>query len=504
MKRRKPTNYEIEHEAIDTHWYNGKPCEIPSDLKKKYKHMKTRKPIMIFLGAVMLIGVSQNVTAQQSVVLTLEESIRYALENNVDAKNAQLEILVSKGVIGENRAQGLPQITANLELTKNLQPPLLILPAEAGAAFGGGGGDGVGDNVPPPSNTPDDLLIIPFAVNYQSNLAISVEQMIFNGSYFVGLKAAKTLKALTEYDKEKTENDVIESVKKAYYTVLVNEERRGLVSTNLKRIETLLNETQELFDAGFVEKLDVSRVRVQKNNLTSELERVEAAVDISKELLKLQIGMPVNMDIVIEDKLANLKQTTEIEELINNPGTRRVELDQLKKNHELLTLDMKNNQVQYIPNISAFGTYQRVMGAQQFNTILDANRWFPTSFVGLRMSIPIFDGLRKSYLIQQNRVQLRQIENQQLFLQENIEVERFQAKTTLRNSLRTLAVQEENMELAREVFDMTKIKYQEGVGSNLEVVDADSALKEAESNYFSALYDALIAKVDLEKALGIL
>jgi outer membrane protein len=110
----------------------------------------------------------------------------------------------------------------------------------------------------------------------------------------------------------------------------------------------------------------------------------------------------------------------------------------------------------------------------------------------------------KSAQIQQKRHQLNQLKNQEFFIEENVEIEKFQAKLNLRNSIQALKVQEENRELALEVFGMAKIKYEEGVGSNLEVVEADSALKEAETNYFSALYDALIAKVDLEKALGLL
>lgn len=438
---------------------------------------------------------------QEVVQLTLDESIKYALENNVDAKNAQLEILISKGIIGENRATGLPQISSTVELTKNLQPPLLILPAEAGGALGGGnGGGGPGTGV----NSPDDITVIPFAVNYQSSLSVSIDQMIFNGSYFVGLKAAKTLKSLTEFDKEKTENDIIESIKKAFFTVLINKERKELVSANLDRIQQLLKETEALYEEGFVEKLDVSRVKVQLNNLQSEIDKVNAAEEISKQLLKVQMGMPINMEISINQEISDINSISELESLLSNSGYRRVEVDQLNTNLDLAKLDLKNNQVQYMPNISAFGTFQRVTGAQRFETVLDSDRWFSSSFVGARLNIPIFDGLRKSYKVQQNRVQIRQLENQKHFLEENIELERYQANITLRNAIRTLNVQEENRGLALEVFEMTKIKYQEGVGSNLEVVEADSALKEAETNYFSALYDALIAKVDLEKALGIL
>ncbi|PRY85736.1 TolC family protein [Mongoliibacter ruber] len=457
--------------------------------------IKQKSGILTLLMAVFAVFATQ---AQQVVELTLEESLKYALENNVDAKNAQLEVLISKGIIGENRAAGLPQITGNLEFTKNLQPPLLILPAEAGGVIGGD------DGPPGQGSSPGDITVIPFAVNYQSSLSINLEQMIFNGSYFVGLKAAKTLKSLTEYDKEKTEIDVIEATKKAFFTVLINKERKVLVSANLDRVKVLLQETEALYNEGFVEKLDVSRVKVQLNNIQTELDRIEAAEEISKQLLKLQIGMPLQLDIEVNQKILDIHSVDELETLLGNNGYRRVEIDQIKTNLDLTKLDMKNNQVQYIPNISAFGTFQRVTGAQAFNTILDTDRWFSTSFVGLRMNIPIFDGLNKSYRVQQNRVQIRQLENQQYFIEENIELEIFQAKTTLQNAIKTLNVQSENRELALEVFEMTKIKYQEGVGSNLEVVEADSALKEAETNYFSALYDALIAKVELEKALGIL
>ncbi|WP_162416187.1 TolC family protein [Cyclobacterium roseum] len=467
--------------------------------------MNLRK-ILIFSVA-CFIGVGLVPLQAQQVTMTLSESITYALENNIDVKNAQLETLISRATIGEQRSQGLPQINSTLELTKNVQPPLIILPAEAGSVIGGGGGDGGGNGggAPPPDDTPSDITVIPFAVNFQSSLTTTVEQMIFNGSYFVGLKAAKTLKELTDYDKEKAELDVTEAVKKAYFTVLVNEERSRLVAANMERLDQLLEETTALFEEGFVEKLDVSRIRVQLNNLQTDYDKATTATEVSKYLLKIQMGMPLELELVLEESLQEYSNddngfySTLEAEMLN-----RVEISQLEKNIELATLDLKNNQVQYIPNFSAFGTYQRVTGAQDFGNVFQADRWFSTSFVGLRLTIPIFDGLRKSYVIQSNRLQIKQLENAKFNTIQNIKLEEYQAKATLKNSLKALEVQKENRVLAKEVFDMTNIKYQEGVGSNLEVVEADAALKEAETNYYAALYDALIAKVDLEKALGIL
>lgn len=448
--------------------------------------IKQKSGVLAVLLAVFVIFTIQ---AQQVVELSLEESLRYALENNVDAKNAQLETLIAKATIKERRSEGLPQINGSVDLTYNAAIPVVFVPNEGPFAD---------------PSVELDVLPLRFGVPLSSAVAVQANQMIFDGSYFVGLQAAKTYKMLTEYDRLKTEVDVKEAVKKAYFSVLVNEQRRQLIDANLERINMLLGETEALYEAGFVEKLDVSRVKVQRNNLKTELDKVIAATMISVELFKLQIGLPSNQEVYLTETLEDLNDRLEVEDLLIMDGSRRVEIDQLNTNLDLVKLDLKNNLVQYIPRLSAFATYQRNAASERIGDIMDTNRWFTGAFIGGSLSIPIFDGLAKSARIQQNRVQIKQLENQSLFLDHNIEVEKFQAKANLKNNLSALVVQKENMDLALEVFEMTKIKYQEGVGSNLEVVEADSALKEAETNYFSALYDALIAKVELEKALGIL
>ncbi len=439
----------------------------------------------------LMVGMTffQQTYAQEVLMLTLDESISYALENNVEAKNAQLEIMASNAIIGENLARGLPQIGGTFDFTHNLAIPIIFLPNSGPFAD---------------PNVDSDVLPARFGVDFQSSLGVRVDQMIFDGAYFVGLKAAKTLKALTLFDQEKTQNNVIESVKKSYFTVLVNDERRKLVEANMSRIEILLQNTEALFSEGFAEKLDVSRIKVQLNNIKTELAKINAATAISVELLKIQMGIPMSYTIQINEKLDELNTEEELQALLENNGYRRVEMDQLNTNIELVQLDLKNNQVQYMPKLDAFFSYQRSGAALQFANIWDSKNWFTSALVGVNLNIPIFDGFLKSNRIQQNRVQVKQLQNRKINLEENIELEKFQAKSNLRNSLQTLAVQEENRALALEVFEMTQIKYEEGVGSNLEVVEADSALKEAETNYFSALYDALVAKVDLEKALGIL
>jgi outer membrane protein TolC len=430
-----------------------------------------------------------SLSAQEVVELNLRESLTYALENNVNTKNARLETLISKATVKETTATGLPQITGAVNLNYNPTIPVVFLP-----------------NQPPfgdPTN-PSDVIPARFGVSFQSGVAVNVTQMVLDGSFFVGLKAAKTYQALTQLDVVKAENDVIENVKKAFFGVLVNQERIRLASSNLSRIDSLLSETQSLFDAGFSEKIDVSRIKVQRNNTYSQLERSKTAYEISKQLLKLQMGLPPQYDINIAETLSELNPEEELVGMLTMEGISRIEIDQLNTNLELTNLDLKYNKSQYMPTIDATGFIQKTGAGNTLQNVYDPANWFSSSLIGLRMEIPIFDGLSKSARIQKNRLQLNQLQNQKIFLDDNIALEIYEARTSLRNDLNILEVQRENMALAQEVFDMAKIKYNEGVGSNFEVVEADASLIEAEINFLAALYDGLIAKVDLEKALGIL
>lgn len=443
-----------------------------------------------YLFGILAIFLSHTgLNAQNVAELTLNDAILYAIENNVNTKNARLEMLISKATVKETTSLGLPQVNGSFNLDYNPKIPVVFLP-----------------NQPPfgdPTN-PSDVIPARFGVSYSSGLGVDFSQMIFDGSFFVGLRAAQTLKQLTEYDFTKTENDVIENIKKAYFGVLVNEERIRLAKANLARTDTLLKETKALNEAGFAEKIEVSRIQVQRNNAYTQLERARTSLEISKEILKLQMGLPSEYEITLVENLSALNPQEELMRLLTEEGQRRVELDQLNTQLALAQLDLKNNTVQYMPTLDFVGNIRRSGAGNELNTVFNGANWFGSSLLGVRMGIPIFDGLSKSARIQKNRVQINQLENQRVFLNESFKNEILTARFNLKNDLNILEVQTANLKLAQEVYDMARIKYQEGVGSNLELVQADSDLIEAEFNYLSALYDGLISKVNLEKALGLL
>ena len=443
-----------------------------------------------YLLLLALVGLSASqLAAQQLVELKLADALTYALENNPTAKNARLELLISKATIKETTSRGLPQINGGYNLDYNPKIPVVFLP-----------------NQPPfgdPSN-PSDVIPARFGVSYSSGLSVTVSQMIFDGSFFVGIRAAKTLLELTNKDLKKAEIDVVENVKKAYYGVLVNQQRIRLAEANLSRIDTLLKETNALLEAGFVEKLDVSRVQVQRNNIYTQVQRSQTGLDISKQILKLQMGMPMEYEVTLAESLEELSPKEETLALLGEEGAERIELEQVSTQLALVALDLKNNMSQYMPKIDFIGNTRRSGAGNELDRVFNSSNWFGSSLVGVSLSVPIFDGFSKAARIQKNRVQINQIENQRTFLKESFKNELYAAKANLRNDLNLLDVQEENLQLATEVYQIARIKYKEGVGSNLEVVEADAALIQAEINYLGAIYDGLISKINLEKALGLL
>lgn len=443
-------------------------------------------------------GQEEDQTSANTASMTLDEALNYAYANSPNMKNATLEIRIAKRDVNITKAQGLPQLNADVNYTNNFAVATVFLPAEAGAAFGGGGNGG--GQAP----ATDEELALRFGIQHQANATLTASQMIFDGSYFVGLQAARVYQDLAKRDYEMTKSNIAEQVSKAYYTVLVNEEREQLVNSNLVRLDSLLRETGILYENGFVEKIDVDRIRVRYNNVKTEMNRINRLSEVSLLLLKYQMGMPIDEEIILSENIQDIDMESDPLEEYQLSYQNRPDYAKLMVNRDLVELDKKNYQVQYLPKITLNANYGYNTGADEFARLTNFDRWFELGSAGVNLRLPIFDGLRKHNQIQRSKLQMQQIENSSRLLRNTIDLEVVQSRVQLENSASNLSVQEENLALAREVYDVTRIKYQEGVGSNLEVVEAENSLKQAETNYYSALYDTLIARVDLKKAMGVL
>jgi outer membrane protein TolC len=227
-------------------------------------------------------------------------------------------------------------------------------------------------------------------------------------------------------------------------------------------------------------------------------------MEVSLNLLKWQMGLQIDSKIELTDNLESIHlQALDDDFKKNFDYNNRIEYSKIEVNRELVKLDIKNTNAQYLPKLDLYGNYGVSYGTSSFDSFIAfGSNWKNFGVFGLRANVPIFDGLRKSNQVQQKKIQLQQLDNTKEFTKNQIDLEQQQTSLTFNNNLITLKSQKENMNLAEEVYNVSVIKYQQGVGSNIEVINADASYKEAQVNYYAALYDALITSVDLEKAYG--
>lgn len=422
----------------------------------------------------------------QPAQYSVKEAVNYALLHNLNVKNSELDVTSAEAKIGETKAIGLPQVTANANFVDNIIIQRFFLPA----SFAGGAAD-----APP--------VAVKFGVHYQGSASATWNQLLFNGTYLVGLKAAATYRELTQKNVQQTKIGIAESVTKAYYSVQVAEENAKVIDRNIERVDSLLSETKIMNQNGFVELLDVNRLEVQVNNLKVERQKVQNLIELSYALLKFQMGMPLDTPIELTNKISDVN-ISKLKNEMSHPQvtySNRIEYSILSTQTKLADLDLRSIKTGYLPILSASLGYGHNNGQDDFSDMF-TTKWFNSSALTFNLAIPIFDGFTKKYQIQQKKIALDKLANGQKLLEQSIDLEAKQASIVMNNAFAALQTQEQNLALAKEVVRVTKIKYKEGVGTNIEVVNAESSLRESQTNFFTALFDLVIARVDLTKAKG--
>lgn len=443
------------------------------------------KPIALF-GSVLLLAASLSVTAQSS--FTLQEAVDYALRNNVKAKNANIDEKIAQAKVREITTIGFPKVNASYGINNNYIIQKVIIP------------DGSVFNPMAPQGQP---IALEFQPQYGGNAVISVNQLLFDGSYIVGLQAARVYRELSAKSNEMTQVEVAENVKKAYYGVLVNQERIGLLDATLNRLDSTLREMKANYASGFVEKIDLDRLQVQRNNLATEKEKVTRFQEISLSLLKFQMGYDMNQPIQLRDQLRDVRFEESLLEIGTFSPLDRPEMKLLQTQKAATKLEIRNIRAGYLPSIGLQLQRGALAGANDFDQVLDPNgSWFAYGSIGLGVNWSVFDSFTKRYRVQQKQLELQKVENNIYDFGKAINLQANQAQVTLRSSYETMKNQEMTLQLSQEVLEVARKKYAAGVGSNLEVINAESEYRQAQANYYNAVYDLLVAKVDLQKAKG--
>lgn len=442
------------------------------------------KLLLAFVLASGFVTLKAQQVDTASYSFSLQQSVDFALQHNTSVQNVLLDQVSADNKVKEVIGAGLPQISGSAEVQDFVKIPTSLIPGEF---FGG---------------QPGTYIPVQFGTKYNATVGLTATQLLFNGSYFVGIKAAKLYQELAQKNVDRTKIEASTDVTKAYYTVLVNNERKKLLDANLELVKNLMENTKALHKNGFAEQLDVDRITVTYNNLTTEASNINRLLDLSLVLLKYQMGMDQSANLTLTDKIENIAFTPTTFDNSKFDYRKRIEFQLYETQLRGQQLFLRSERFGYMPTLVLFGSASAQAQRTKFD-FFDTNKdWYPIVVVGLRLSVPIFDGLQRHYRVEQYKVGILQAENNLIWMQRTIDMQRAVAQVTLQNSSASLQSQKDNMALAQSVFESATKKYNAGVGSNLEVLNAQTALKEAQTNYFTALYDAVIAKVEYDKATG--
>ena len=443
--------------------------------------MKKSILLMVLFSVTMWNSYAQEKGNQHN--FTIQQCIEYAKKNSSTVKNALLDIQIQNQINRGVTAAALPQLTGSGNSTNYLNIPTTLVPAQF---FGGP----VGSFAP-----------VTFGTKYSTTATVQLQQMLFDGQVFVGLQARSTLMQYQQKALEVTEENIKVNVYKVYYQLVVSKSQIDLLDANIERIEKLLKDVKEIYRNGFAEQLDIDKLTVQLSNIKTDKEKVLNSVQMGYVGLKTLIGMPIKEILTLKDSITydDVKSglLTDTASMYNN----RKEFHYLQLVKKLDEYNIRRYKLAYLPTISATGSYSKNAQRDKF-TFFDKGDWFTTSFIGLNVNIPIFDGFTKDAKVKQSRFELQQtmnsIDNFKLSVENDVE----QATLKFNSATATLESQKKNMDLATKVYDQTKKKFEAGTGSNTEINTAQTDLKSAQTNYISAMYDAIIAKVDYLKAIG--
>jgi outer membrane protein TolC len=441
------------------------------------------KKTLIYLSIIIPLWLVHHAASAQQT-FTLDEAVAHAMDNNLEITNARLAIEDAEQQIVERRSIGLPQVNGSLEYNYYPQVPVNALPAEFAAAFG----------LPP-----GEPVEVAFLLRNNFTAGLTANSLLFDGTYFTGLKAARLLRDYTQMELNATEEKVRNSVMDAYLPSLLITESMKTLDKNIKNLEQVLFETREIYKAGFAEQLDVDRLVLSLANLKTERSNLEQQKKITLDALKFTMNFPLDKDIAINDDINSLLSEASAEELTGEINyLNRSEFKVAEVGLKLGELNIEQFERGFWPSVAAFAGYNYQYQGNNFND----GFWAPTFVLGAQVNVPIFDGFSTRAKKERAKIDLMKNQNSKNMLSNVIRLEVENARNGYLLAKDRLSSQEENLKLAERIYNTTKIKYKEGVGSSLEVSQAEQSLYQTQQNKIQAQFDLLKAKVALEQALG--
>lgn len=439
---------------------------------------------LFLLAPVMAMGQESSLESSIPDTLTLKESIQIGLENNRTLKKAILDEEKAKYQRNEIRGAGLPQFSAYGQYNNFLD----VFPqAVPGGIFGG---------------DPNELQVISLGVPQSLKAGFELNQLIFSNSYLIGLKAAKTGEEFYRILAEQSEENVIHEISLNYLGVIQLELQRENLLANIDQLKSLEKILQSQYDNDLARKVDLNRVKVNLTSIQSELENLEIAIYQQEGYLKLLMGIPVDTEINLDQSVADMNQQVQDFQVQDFNIFDRKDIQVLGVQEKLYEYEYKNIKAAHQPQLVGFADFNKNAFSQDFDFMSQNKVWYQGFLIGLKLQIPIFDGMQTKYKAAQSKVSAQQLNLDKLQAEDAAELEYKNALNKYYNSLSTLESLDGNLDLANDVFEETTLLYKEGLSPLTDLLDSETTQREAQANYNNQIIQVRIAQLEILNSTG--
>ncbi len=433
--------------------------------------------ILAAIGILTFNSANAQSKTSDTMSFNIVQAIDFAMANNADVKNAYADIAIARQTVKEVTAIGIPQVKGAIAFQDALEKQVFVFPI-----------NGVG--------TP-----IRVGNTYTTQASLNLTWLMLDGTYFLGLKSAKQFTDMSKKLASKTETDIKIDVTKTYFLCLITKENISLINSSYNTLYKTFEQVKALNKEGFSEALDVDRLQLQLNNLEITRQKLNDQYQILLGALKVKIGLDMATPIKLSDNITELNDRFNGLDTAGNVNlAARTDYQVLQQQLVLSKLNVKRYQYGKYPNLAGAFTYQQSNFGETIN--YSRENWFSNSFIALQMNVPIFSGFGNDAKIQKAKIEQIKTEYTINKVENLISLEVMQNKLKYMRALELVEQQKENLNLANRILNVTTIKYNEGIGSNLELITANQDLKTTQTNYLSAVYDLLVAKLDFLVATG--
>jgi len=447
--------------------------------------MKTKlKKYLFLIASVFLVAGAVKAQEEQST-FNLDQAIRYAMENSYVLQNTSQDVTIAQKQVWEAISTGLPQVSGSANYNWFLNLPVSLIPGEF---FGG---------------EPGTYIPVKFGQDFNSDFGLRVNQLIFDGSYIVGVGSAQLYVDLAKQTFEKTEIDIRDAVTQAYYMVLISIRYKEVMQDSYDNTKELYDETKIYFENGLRESQDVDQLKILLKNAENEMLRSDRELEVARIVLKYTMGYPLDSTIQLTDNIESF-----VLPLVQEQNTYQLDLashidyrlanSNFQVSEKLLNLE----KVAYLPSLSGFYSYTRT--AYSNNANLFKEKWFPSSLVGFQATIPIFNSGMKRSRVQQAKIELDKAAINKILTERTLQKDYLTAKAEMQTARERFLNDRENRDLAQSILEKSQIKFNNGMISSAELSQQESQYISAFQSMVTSTLQLLQADLNLKKASGAL